>query len=71
MLLLDGKSDALRRLIAARTAREYNRRKQHSGAFRENRYHATAADTDEHLLRCLSCIDLNMVRAGAATHPGQ
>ena len=51
-------------LIAGRTVQEYNRRKQHSGAFWEDRYHATAVDTGEHLLRCLAYIDLNMVRAG-------
>ena len=58
-------------LIAGRTAQEYNRRKQHNGAFWEDRYHATAVDTGEHLLRCLAYIDLNMVRAGAVTHPAQ
>jgi len=30
---------------------------------REDRYHATAVDTDEHLARCLTYIDMNMVRA--------
>ncbi len=58
-------------LIAGRTAQEYNRRKQHNGAFWEDRYHATAVDTGEHLLRCLAYIDLNTVRAGATTHPAQ
>jgi len=56
-------------LIAGRTAQEYNRRKNRRGAFWEDRYHATAVDTDEHLVRCLLYIDLNMVRAGAVSHP--
>ena len=51
-------------LIAGRTAQEYNQRKDRQGAFWEDRYHATAIETDEHLHRCLVYIDLNMVRAG-------
>jgi putative transposase len=57
-------------LVAGRTAQEYNRRKQRKGAFWEDRYHATAIDTDDHLARCLIYIDLNMVRAGVVQHPG-
>jgi len=56
-------------LIAGRTAQEFNQRKQRKGAFWEDRYHATAVDTDEHLARCLVYIDLNMVRAGVVSHP--
>jgi putative transposase len=56
-------------LIAGRTAQEYNHRKGRQGAFWEDRYHATAIETDEHLHRCLVYIDLNMVRAGEVTHP--
>jgi putative transposase len=51
-------------LIAGRTAQEYNQRKTRQGAFWEDRYHATAIETDEHLHRCLVYIALNMVRAG-------
>ena len=58
-------------LIAGRTAQEYNQRKGKRGAFWEDRYHATAIESDEHLHRCLIYIDLNMVRAGAVNHPGQ
>ena len=50
-------------LIAGRTAQEYNQRKGKQGAFWEDRYHATATETDEHLHRCLIYVDLNMVRA--------
>jgi len=56
-------------LIAGRTAQEYNQRKQRRGAYWEDRYHATAVETGEHLARCLVYIDLNMVRAGAVSHP--
>jgi putative transposase len=56
-------------LIAGRIAQEYNRRKKRKGAFWEDRYHATAVQTDHHLIRCLSYIDLNMVRAGVVCHP--
>ena len=58
-------------LIAGRTAQAYNRRKNRQGAFWEDRYHATAIDSDTHLARCLVYIDLNMVRAGVVTHPRQ
>ena len=58
-------------LIASRTAQEYNQRKVRHGAFWEDRYHATAVDSDDHLRRCLVYIDLNMVRAGAVKHPSE
>ncbi len=58
-------------LIAGRTAQEYNQRKNRKGAFWEDRYHATAVQTDHHLIRCLTYIDLNMVRAGVVPHPGE
>lgn len=56
-------------LVAGRTAQEYNQRKGRCGAYWQDRYHATAVDTDEYLARCLTYIDLNMVRAGAVSHP--
>ena len=56
-------------LIAGRTAQEYNQRKKHHRAFWEDRYHATAVDTEHYLARCMAYIDLNMVRAGAVSHP--
>lgn len=58
-------------LIAGRVAQEYNQRKRRRGAFWEDRYSATAVETDEHLIRCLVYIDLNMVRAGVVAHPSQ
>lgn len=56
-------------LIAGRTAQEFNKRHSRTGAFWEDRYHATAVQTNEHLARCLVYIDLNMVRAGEVSHP--
>lgn len=58
-------------LVAGRTAQEFNRRTQRKGAFWEDRYHATAVDKDDHLVRCLVYIDLNMVRAGVVQHPSE
>ena len=55
--------------MAGRTAQEFNSRKNRKGAFWEDRYHATAIQTDSHLTRCISYIDLNMVRARAVQHP--
>ena len=58
-------------LLAGRTGQGYNQRKKRKGAFWEDRYHATAIETGEHLLRCLVYVDLNMVRAGVVGHPEQ
>jgi len=59
------------KLIAARTGREYNARKNRIGSFWEDRYHATAIQTDQHFLKCMLYIDLNMVRAGVVSHPSE
>ena len=58
-------------LIAGRSGQEYNQRKRRNGAFWEDRYHATAIQTNEHLIRCIAYIDLNMVRAGVVKHPNE
>jgi putative transposase len=60
---------AMIQLVAGRTAQEYNARKGRKGAFWEDRYHATAIEAGSHLQRCLTYVDLNMVRAGAVRHP--
>jgi putative transposase len=57
------------KLVAGRTGQEFNQRKNRKGAFWEDRYHATAVESGDHLLRCLAYIDLNMVRAGVVNHP--
>ncbi len=58
-------------LIAGQTAQRFNERKDIRGAFWEDRYHATAVDSDQHLARCMVYIDLNMVRAGVVKHPSE
>ena len=59
------------KLVAGRTAQEYNQRKQRKGAFWEDRYHATAVDSNRYLRQCITYIDLNMVRAGVVEHPSE
>jgi putative transposase len=73
LLVLDEKGrdvipDSLK-LVAGRTGQEYNLRKERKGAFWEDRYHATAVESEQHLLRCLAYIDLNMVRNGVVSLP--
>lgn len=58
-------------LIAGRTGQEYNRRKGRRGAFWEDRYHATAIESGDHLWRCMVYVDLNMVRTGVVNHPSE
>jgi putative transposase len=58
-------------LVAGKTAQQYNQRKNRKGAFWEDRYHATAVETGEHLCQCMIYIDLNMVRAGVVKHPSE
>ena len=70
----DGNRDTIPKsiqLVAGRTGQEYNERKDRKGAYWQDRYHATAIETGEHLLRCLVYIDLNMVRAGVVGHPSK
>ncbi|MEA3222253.1 MAG: transposase [Thermodesulfobacteriota bacterium] len=74
LLVVDTHQDVIPKsiqLIAGRTGQEYNQRKNRKGAFWEDRYHATAVQTDRHLLSCMIYIDLNMVRAGVVKHPSE
>lgn len=59
------------KLAAGRTGQEYNVRKNRKGAFWEDRYHATAVEKNRYLRKCITYIDLNMVRAGVVEHPRQ
>ncbi len=59
------------KLVAGRTGQEYNVRKNRKGAFWEDRYHATAVEKNRYLRKCITYIDLNMVRAGVVEHPTQ
>lgn len=74
MLVADTGDDRISKsmqFVAGQIAQDYNRRRGRSGSFWEDRYHATAVDTQEYLWRCMLYIDFNMVRAGAVTHPSQ
>ena len=75
LLVVDGEDEATiarsMQLVAGRTAQEYNLRKKRKGAFWEDRYHATAIETGEHMRRCMAYIDLNMCRAGKVDHPAR
>ena len=57
------------KLVAGRTGQEYNLRKNRKGAFWQDRYHATAVESNRHLHQCIAYIDRNMVRAGVVDHP--
>jgi putative transposase len=75
LLVFDGKGREVIpksiQLVAGRTAQQYNERKGRKGAFWQDRYHATAVESGEHLTRCLIYMDLNMVRASVVEHPSQ
>jgi len=74
LLVVDTEKDTISKslqLVAGRTAQEYNFRKKRKGAFWEDRYHATAVQTNEYLVKCMVYIDLNMVRAGVVKHPAE
>ena len=72
LIVDDGHREAIpnsMKLVAGRTGQEYNQRKDRKGAFWEDRYHATAVESGDHLARCIAYIDTNMVRAGVVRHP--
>lgn len=74
LLVVDNEKNVISKsmqLMAGRTGQEYNERKGRSGAFWEDRYHATAIDTQDYLWQCMLYIDCNMVRAGVVTHPSK
>jgi putative transposase len=56
-------------LIAGRTGQEYKQRKKREGAFREDRYQATAVESGNQLIQCPAYVDPNTVRAGVVAHP--
>ena len=70
----DGDRDVIpssMQLVAGRTGQEFNQRKDRKGAYWDDRYHATAVESGDHLARCIVYIDTNMVRAGVVSHPSQ
>lgn len=68
---VEGSISKLMQLVQSRTAQEYNIRKHRKGAFWEDRYHATAIDSEDYLIRCMTYINMNMVRAGVVKHPSE
>jgi REP-associated tyrosine transposase len=64
-----GEVAASMQLLEGCTGQAYNRRKHRVGAFWQDRYHATAVESGEHLARCVVYVDLNMVRAGVVAQP--
>lgn len=50
-------------------AQAYNRRKNRSGKFWSDRFHATIIQPGAHLMRCMVYIALNMRRCGVVVHP--
>ncbi len=56
-------------LLEGFIAGTYNRRNGRLGGYWQERYSSTAVGTGTHLWRCLTCVDLNMVRAGVVSHP--
>ena len=57
--------------VSSLTARDYNRRKEKTGALWEGRYRSTLIQDGKHLGRCLFYVDLNMVRAAGLKHPAK
>jgi putative transposase len=48
------------KLIAGRTGQEFNQRKARKGAFWGDRYHATAIEDGDHLIKGIVYIDLEV-----------
>ena len=74
LLVIDSEPETIAKslqLIAGRTGQEFNYRKERKGAFWDDRYHATAVEMNDYLIRCLVYIDLNMVRSGVVSHPAE
>lgn len=49
----------------------FNARNERTGTLLESRYRAAIVDDEHYLLTCMRYIELNPVRAGMATHPGE
>ncbi len=57
------------KMINAKTQGEFNRRQGRREPFWAAEFQSTAIQTDAHLARCVTYMDLNMVRAGVVDHP--
>lgn len=59
------------RSLSSKVAASFNKQTGRLGSFWERRYHATAVESGEHLVRCSLYLDANMVRAGVVKHPSE
>ncbi len=66
-----GQVSKLMQRIQGEFAGYYNLRKNRTGAFWQGRYWCTMVDNNQYLWDCMKYIDLNMVRAGAVSHPAE
>lgn len=57
--------------VGRRYVQYFNTAYHRSGTLWEGRYRATLVDSEQYLLTCMRYIELNPVRAGLATHPGE
>jgi putative transposase len=73
LLMTPRRSDSLARILQAvgrRYVRYFNDTYRRTGTLWEGRYKATVIDSELYLLCCYRYIELNPVRAGIVTHPG-
>ena len=74
LLLTPSEPFGISRLMQA-TGRSYvqyiNRTHRRTGTVWEGRFRASLIDSDAWLLTCMRCIEMNPVRAGMVTHPGE
>ena len=66
-----GQISGFMQYISSLSARDFNRRKEMTGALWEGRYRSTLIQDGIHLGRCLFYIDMNMVRAIGLRHPAE
>ncbi len=65
-----GDVSTLMRVIAARQTRRLNKLENRRGTLWEGRYKASLIDSEAYLLACYRYVDLNPVRAGMVSAPG-
>jgi len=59
------------RSLSSKVAASYNKQSGRQGSFWERRYHATAVESGDQLVRCSLYLDTNMIRAGVVKHPSE
>lgn len=73
LLITPSTADGLPQLMQAvgrRYVRYFNDRHHRTGTLWEGRYRSTLIQTERYLLTCMAYLDLNPVRAGMVTQPG-